>query len=101
MGKHVLEGRWDFINDNFDDGTHPSVWENSHEILQKFYRTYKPVKYGQCWVFAAIYQACCRALGIPSRIITNFGTVVDKNGNLMHDVYVDQYGWPNDSEMSW
>ena len=84
MGSYVLEGRWSW---DYDNGTSPTEWDNSHEILQKFSKTSERVKYGQCWVFAAIYQACCRALGIPSRIITNFGTVVDKNGNMMLDVY--------------
>lgn len=91
MGEYVLKGRW---HDDYDDGTHPLDWVNSHEILHKFYESNKRVKYGQCWVFAAIYQACCRALGIPSRIITNFDTVIDTNGNLIHDIYVNKYGWP-------
>lgn len=33
-------------------GTAPTKWVGSVEILQQYYRKRKPVKYGQCWVFA-------------------------------------------------
>ena len=98
MGVYILEGRWD---KKYDNGTSPMKWVNSHEILQKFYKTKQRVKYGQCWVFAAIYQACLRALGIPSRIITNYGTVIDANGNLMRDWYLDKDGKIIDGEKTW
>ena len=101
MGARVLEGRWEFRNPHFEDGIHPTVWVNSQDILRKFERSNKIVKYGQCWVFAAIYQTCCRALGIPSRIITNYQTVVDENANLKQDIYMDQYNRFIQQESSW
>lgn len=38
----------------FDGGTPPTKWVGSMKILQKFYKTKKPVKYGQCWVFGGV-----------------------------------------------
>jgi len=38
-----------------------------------------PVKYGQCWVFSAAAVTICRALGIPSRPITNYVSAHDSN----------------------
>lgn len=48
----VLEGKWE---KDFSDGVDPNSWNGSVEILWKWYNdNYKPVKYGQCWVFAAV-----------------------------------------------
>jgi transglutaminase 1 len=47
----VLMGNW---SDDFDGGTPPTKWVGSMKILQKFYKDKKPVKYGQCWVFAGV-----------------------------------------------
>lgn len=50
--KGVLVGRWD---GNYNDGCSPTCWTSSVSILQRWFqnRCY-PVKYGQCWVFAAV-----------------------------------------------
>lgn len=45
----AILGNW---TENFSDGTAPTKWVGSVEILQKYYKKRKPVKYGQCWVFA-------------------------------------------------
>lgn len=48
----VLYGRW---TDNYSDGERPTSWLGSLRILRKWYKTNcRPVKYGQCWVFAGV-----------------------------------------------
>lgn len=44
-------GNW---GEDFDGGTAPTKWVGSMKILQKYYKDKKPVKYGQCWVFAGV-----------------------------------------------
>ncbi|XP_042366038.1 protein-glutamine gamma-glutamyltransferase E-like [Plectropomus leopardus] len=81
----VLEGRW---GDSYDGGHRPGYWGGSVEILRKWKGSgYKPVKYGQCWVFAGVMCSVMRTLGIPTRIVTNFQSAHDTNGNLTIDTY--------------
>ncbi|NWQ82868.1 TGM2 glutamyltransferase, partial [Columbina picui] len=48
----VLAGRWDNC---YDDGTSPMAWIGSVDILKRWQKFgCQPVKYGQCWVFAAV-----------------------------------------------
>lgn len=48
----VLMGRWD---NNYDDGVSPLAWNGSVDILQRWQQYgCQPVRYGQCWVFAAV-----------------------------------------------
>lgn len=47
----VVLGNW---SEDFSGGTAPTKWVGSVEILQKFYQKRKPVKYGQCWIFAGV-----------------------------------------------
>lgn len=50
--KGVVEGKW---NGKYCSGTNPLQWSGSVTILRKWYRgRYKPVRYGQCWVFAGV-----------------------------------------------
>ncbi|KAK1338986.1 hypothetical protein QTO34_019655, partial [Cnephaeus nilssonii] len=50
--KGVLNGKW---SENFSDGTNPGEWTGSVAILKQWHATgCQPVRYGQCWVFAAI-----------------------------------------------
>jgi hypothetical protein len=46
-----LVGRWD---GKYDDGTAPSAWTGSVKIIEDYLATKRPVKYGQCWVFAGV-----------------------------------------------
>uniref|UniRef100_A0A5F8HBE0 protein-glutamine gamma-glutamyltransferase n=1 Tax=Monodelphis domestica TaxID=13616 RepID=A0A5F8HBE0_MONDO len=86
----VLNGKW---SEGFDDGTSPSEWNGSVAILKKWYATGgQPVKYGQCWVFAAVMCTVMRCLGIPTRVITNFDSGHDTDGNLIIDEYFDNTG---------
>lgn len=48
----VLYGRWDNC---YDDGMSPMSWIGSVDILKRWKNFgCQPVKYGQCWVFAAV-----------------------------------------------
>ncbi len=47
----VLYGQW---KKPYSGGTEPWQWNGSVAILEKYMRTKRPVKYGQCWVFSAV-----------------------------------------------
>ncbi|KAJ8717052.1 hypothetical protein PYW08_005451 [Mythimna loreyi] len=83
----VLVGRWDGV---YDDGTAPSEWTGSVDILAQFLETQEPVSYGQCWVFAGVVTAVCRALGIPSRVVSNLVSAHDANSTLTVDKYYSE-----------
>ncbi|XP_073411324.1 protein-glutamine gamma-glutamyltransferase E-like [Dendrobates tinctorius] len=79
----VLEGSW---STKFSGGVHPGDWNGSVDILNMWRKgSYKPVKYGQCWVFAGVMCTVLRCLGIPTRVITNFASAHDKDSNLTVD----------------
>ncbi|XP_053677744.1 annulin-like [Anopheles nili] len=83
----VLEGNW---TGNYEQGRPPLSWGGSVKILQQFYATLKPVKYGQCWVYAGIFGTVCRALGIPIRLVTNFESACDRDYSLTLDFFLDE-----------
>ncbi|NXY46092.1 TGM3 glutamyltransferase, partial [Ceuthmochares aereus] len=86
----VLLGNW---SGNYEGGKSPSSWTGSVEILQSWKKSgFKPVKYGQCWVFAAVLTTVLRCLGIPTRTITNFSSAHDADGNLRVDEFYDADG---------
>ena len=102
----VVEGNW---TTDFSDGRAPTTWMGSASILQQFFRTRRPVRYGQCWTFAGVattgkssHSLChflltkltllillcltvCRALGLPSRTITNYQSAHDTHKSLTVD----------------
>ncbi|KAK5871918.1 hypothetical protein PBY51_012658 [Eleginops maclovinus] len=81
----VVMGNW---SSSYSGGTNPTKWSGSYPILQKWYNHgSKPVKYGQCWVFAGVMCSVMRLLGIPCRVVTNFQSAHDTNGNLTIDEY--------------
>jgi len=89
-GFGLLEGRWE---GNFEDGVCPWAWTGSNRIFEHYLRNgSKPVKYGQCWVFAAVATSLFRALGIPARPVTNFISARDTNHTLSVDKYFDIFG---------
>lgn len=50
--KGVVEGKW---SGRFRSGTNPLRWSGSVSILRRWHRArYRPVRYGQCWVFAGV-----------------------------------------------
>ncbi|RWS14934.1 Annulin-like protein [Dinothrombium tinctorium] len=93
----VVKGNW---SGNFAGGKSPSSWLGSVLILQEYYRTRKPVKYGQCWVYAGVLATVCRCLGIPARLVTNYDSAHDTHGSLTVDRIYDENGDPIDEENS-
>ncbi|KAM6120865.1 protein-glutamine gamma-glutamyltransferase 2 [Phoenicopterus ruber ruber] len=86
----VLAGRWDNC---YEDGMSPMAWIGSVDILKRWKKFgCQPVKYGQCWVFAAVACTVMRCLGIPSRVVTNYSSAHDTNGNLVIDRYLNEMG---------
>ncbi len=66
--KGVLAGKW---SGNYRDGINPSNWSGSADILRMWSGTqFSPVKYGQCWVFAAVM---CTGGTNRSHCIQKFG----------------------------
>ncbi|XP_043845725.1 protein-glutamine gamma-glutamyltransferase 2 [Dromiciops gliroides] len=99
--KGILYGRWDNI---YNDGINPMAWIGSVDILRKWKKSgCQQVKYGQCWVFAAVACTVLRCLGIPARVITNYNSAHDSNANLIIEVITDEAGkiLKKDSEMIW
>ncbi|XP_051804447.1 protein-glutamine gamma-glutamyltransferase 6-like [Acanthochromis polyacanthus] len=86
----VLEGRWEFP---YIGGKRPTHWTGSYAILNKWLQSgCRPVKYGQCWVFAGVMCSVMRLLGIPCRVVTNFESAHDVNMDLIIQIYVDYNG---------
>ncbi|XP_039858742.1 protein-glutamine gamma-glutamyltransferase 2-like isoform X1 [Simochromis diagramma] len=86
----VLVGRWD---GNYSDGCSPTRWTSSVSILQRWFQNRcNPVKYGQCWVFAAVMCTVMRFFGIPCRVVTNFQSGHDSNSSLTIDEYYNDCG---------
>lgn len=48
----ILLGKW---KNDYSDGVKPTDWTSSADILQQWLSSkFKPVRYGQCWVFASV-----------------------------------------------
>ncbi|XP_076271354.1 annulin-like [Rhynchophorus ferrugineus] len=85
----VVVGRW---STDFSGGIAPTKWLGSKEILQGYYKKKKPVKYGQCWVFAGVLTTICRTLGLPARTVTNYSSAHDTQNSLTVDYFMDAKG---------
>ncbi|XP_068576373.1 protein-glutamine gamma-glutamyltransferase 2 [Cebidichthys violaceus] len=88
--KGVLLGKW---TDGYDGGVSPMFWRGSVEILRNWdTQACQPVRYGQCWVFAAVACSIFRALGIPCRVVTNYLSAHDNNSDLVIERYINENG---------
>ncbi|XP_047014934.2 coagulation factor XIII A chain [Ictalurus punctatus] len=86
----VLVGSW---SDDFMLGTAPTAWTGSVEILNQYYSEGGvPVKFAQCWVYAGVFNTFLRCLGLPARVITNYASAHDNNGNLQTNIVLDEDG---------
>lgn len=97
----VLLGRWD---NNYGDGISPMFWIGSVDILRRWKSCgCQRVKYGQCWVFAAVACTVLRCLGIPTRVVTNYNSAHDQNSNLLIEYFRNEFGeiQKDKSEMIW
>ncbi|KAI7794545.1 protein-glutamine gamma-glutamyltransferase 2a [Triplophysa rosa] len=87
--KGVLVGSW---SGDYEDGVKPTAWKDSCSILRQWSDTgCGRVRYGQCWVFAGVACTVSRALGIPCRIVTNFGSAHDSNGDLLMERFYNEF----------
>lgn len=79
----VLVGNW---SGDYDDGTSPTAWINSSDILLQYSRNKgEAVRYGQCWVFSAVVTTVCRAIGLPCKSVTCFDSAHDTDGSTTID----------------
>ncbi|XP_077876627.1 coagulation factor XIII A chain isoform X2 [Ictidomys tridecemlineatus] len=85
----VLVGSWDNI---YAYGVPPSAWTGSVDILLEYRSSESPVRYGQCWVFAGVFNTFLRCLGIPARVITNYFSAHDNDANLQMDIFLEEDG---------
>ncbi|XP_041820881.1 coagulation factor XIII A chain [Chelmon rostratus] len=85
----VLVGNW---SGDYTYGVAPTSWTGSTEILLSYATGKMPVCYAQCWVFAAVFNTFLRCLGIPSRVVTNYYSAHDNDGNLKTDIILDDNG---------
>ena len=60
----VVQGQW---QGQYGGGTSPLQWRGSVAILHKWFKgRFKPVKYGQCWVFAGVMCTGTQGKKVPS-----------------------------------
>ncbi|KAM9718345.1 coagulation factor XIII A chain [Menidia menidia] len=85
----VLVGNW---SGDYSYGVSPTSWTGSTDILLSYASSRTPVCYAQCWVYAAVFNSFLRCLGIPARVVTNFYSAHDNNGNLKTDIILDENG---------
>ncbi|ERE78545.1 coagulation factor XIII A chain [Cricetulus griseus] len=85
----VLVGSWDNV---YAYGIPPSAWTGSVDILLEYRSSETPVRYGQCWVFAGVFNTFLRCLGIPARVVTNYFSAHDNDANLQMDVFLEEDG---------
>ncbi|XP_031422821.1 protein-glutamine gamma-glutamyltransferase 2-like isoform X2 [Clupea harengus] len=84
----VLMGNW---SGDYTGGVKPTFWTGSGDILRQWNENEcNPVRFGQCWVFAAVVCAVSRALGIPCRVVTNYGSAHDTDSNLVIEYMFDE-----------
>lgn len=85
----VLVGNW---SGDYTYGVAPTSWTGSTDILLGYSSSKMPVCFAQCWVYAAVFNTFLRCLGIPSRVVTNFFSAHDNDGNLKTDIILDENG---------
>ncbi|XP_038126333.1 coagulation factor XIII A chain [Cyprinodon tularosa] len=85
----VLVGNW---TGDYTYGVAPTSWTGSTDILLGYASSKMPVCYAQCWVFAAVFNSFLRCLGIPSRVVTNYYSAHDNDGNLKMDIILNDNG---------
>ncbi|XP_011688934.1 PREDICTED: annulin-like [Wasmannia auropunctata] len=85
----VMMENW---SNDYENGIPPTRWMGSRKILQQYYMTKKPVKYGQCWVFSGVLATICRTLGIPCRVVTNYSSAHITQSSPVVDYIVNEEG---------
>ncbi|RWS01742.1 Hemocyte protein-glutamine gamma-glutamyltransferase-like protein [Dinothrombium tinctorium] len=86
----IIAGNWGKHLSDFAGGVYPWSWTRSAPIIEQYIETGKPVKYGQCWVYSAVLTTIFRALGCPSRPISNFNSGLSNSIDLVIDSLVNE-----------
>lgn len=74
----ILEGRW---HGSYQGGVNPTEWSGSADILQCWALSdCSPVRYGQCWVFAAVL--CTGTSGTLQNLQRSVRRFCDSSPNL-------------------
>ncbi|RWS02042.1 Hemocyte protein-glutamine gamma-glutamyltransferase-like protein, partial [Dinothrombium tinctorium] len=98
----ILSGSW---KNDYYPYKNPSYWSSSLEIIKRYYESgFEPVRYAQCWVFAALATTMARSIGIPARPVTCFGARHDTDESLTIDQFFDKEGdiiLPMKGDLSW
>ncbi|CAH1780198.1 unnamed protein product [Owenia fusiformis] len=81
----VLYGRW--TEEWPKNCTLPWNWNGSVGIIEQYMKNKRSVRYGQCWVFSGLVTTLLRALGIPTRSVTNFESAHDTDASMTIDVH--------------
>ncbi|XP_077315316.1 protein-glutamine gamma-glutamyltransferase E-like [Lithobates pipiens] len=84
----IVLGNW---SGKYTGGVSPTTWNGSAAILRQWMQS-GPVRFGQCWVYAGVLCTVLRCLGIPARVIINFQSAHDTDGNLLVDEVYDENG---------
>lgn len=79
----LLEGDWGQHEEDWNKTNDPTLWISTIDVLDRWKRTHKPTRFGQCWVFAALQNTLMRALGVGSRQLSAFDSPIDRS--FMHD----------------
>uniref|UniRef100_A0A1I8FB32 TGc domain-containing protein n=1 Tax=Macrostomum lignano TaxID=282301 RepID=A0A1I8FB32_9PLAT len=82
------------LSGNYEDGRSPTEWTGSLKIFRGISHNKRPVMFGQCWVFSGCLTSAGRALGIPTRSVTNFSSAHDTHANLLIDKFYHSTGEP-------
>ncbi|XP_073462415.1 protein-glutamine gamma-glutamyltransferase E-like isoform X2 [Aquarana catesbeiana] len=90
----IIIGNW---SGDYGGGVSPTTWNGSAAILRQWMQK-GPVKFGQCWVYAGVLCTALRCLGIPARVIINFQSAHDTDGNLFVDEVYDENGVKDENE---
>ncbi|RWS29712.1 hemocyte protein-glutamine gamma-glutamyltransferase-like protein [Leptotrombidium deliense] len=94
-GNGIIAGKW---NEPYAPFTEPDKWVGSEAIFKEFFdglaehHNLNPVRWGQCWVFASTTTAAARAIGLPARPVSCFGSRHDTDESLTIDTYFDENG---------
>eukprot|EP01002_Notosolenus_urceolatus_P013961 NODE_503_length_2026_cov_12.111786_g398_i0.p1 GENE.NODE_503_length_2026_cov_12.111786_g398_i0~~NODE_503_length_2026_cov_12.111786_g398_i0.p1 ORF type:complete len:657 (-),score=142.85 NODE_503_length_2026_cov_12.111786_g398_i0:54-1775(-) len=84
-------GSW---QSSFAQDVAPERFTRSTQLFEEYLETGKPVKYVQCWIYAAVLVSMLRALGIPSRLISAFKVCHDATADGAIDRVSDLQGRP-------
>ncbi|XP_050047304.1 hemocyte protein-glutamine gamma-glutamyltransferase-like [Dermacentor andersoni] len=86
----VVQGKW---SPPYSNGVHPYAWSSSSAIINQYMELGgNTVLYGQCFTFAGVLNTLLRAMGMPSRVVTNFPSVHTDNGGQVLDIRFTNQG---------